>query len=77
MMIDLNGTELDVLVRLVDEAIDGIGPEIHHTRTSEYKDDLKAQRLLLRNLHDRQATTAPITRGETASDYASAPLSTA
>jgi hypothetical protein len=53
MIVQLTAEQRDVLVQLVDEALDEIGPEIHHTFTRSYRDGLKVQRrelLSLRNL---------------------------
>ena len=48
MTIELNAQQRDLLLQLVDEAIEDLGPEIHHTMTAGYKDELKEQR---RELH--------------------------
>ena len=68
MRVELNPEERDVLIHLLDEAIRDLGPEIRHTMTSTYKDDLKQHRRVLRGLRERlvvsegaQWPTAPFT----------------
>jgi hypothetical protein len=58
MQIELNEEERQALLRLVDAAVRDIGPEIRHTMTSTYKDDLKQERRTLRALHDRLSASA-------------------
>ncbi len=48
MIVELTSTQRDILLRLLDAALEELGPEIHHTWT--YKDDLKEQRRTLLNL---------------------------
>ena len=55
MRFDINGEERDALLHLLDEAIREMGPEIRHTMTSTYKDDLKQHRRVLRTIHSRLA----------------------
>jgi hypothetical protein len=52
MLVQLTPQQRDVLVQLIDEALDELGPEIHHTMTRTYKDDLKEQRRELHALRD-------------------------
>jgi hypothetical protein len=52
MLVQLTPQQPDVLVQLVDEAMEELGPEIHHTMTRTYKDDLKEQRRELHALRD-------------------------
>jgi hypothetical protein len=52
MTVQLTPQQRDVLVQLLDEAMEELGPEIHHTMTRTYKDDLKVQRHNLRTLRD-------------------------
>ena len=66
MLVQLTPLQRDVLVQLLDQALEELGPEIHHTMTRDYKDDLKAQRRDLRTLRDllasessREVTSAP------------------
>lgn len=62
MLLELTQAERDELLHLVDAALRDIGPEIRHTRTWEYKDDLKAHRRFLRTLHGHLA--APLDAGK-------------
>ncbi len=52
MLVQLTPPQRDVLVQLLDQALEELGPEIHHTMTRTYKDDLKEQRRDLRTLRD-------------------------
>ena len=52
MSVELTSEQRNLLLQLVSEAIREIGPEIRHTMTSTYKDDLKQQRRALRHLRD-------------------------
>jgi hypothetical protein len=56
MFVQLTPLQRDALVQLVDEALEELGPEIHHTMTRDYKDDLKTQRRDLRTLRDLLAS---------------------
>jgi hypothetical protein len=56
MIIHLSEREHKVLFQLVDQAIREMGPEIRHTATRSYKDDLKEHRRVLQALHDRLAS---------------------
>jgi hypothetical protein len=60
MHVELTPAECDLLLQLVDSALREIGPEIHHTMTSSYKDDLREQRRELRHL---QAVLAAASAG--------------
>jgi hypothetical protein len=51
MSIELSPEERDLLLQLVDSALREIGPEIRHTTTRDYRDDLKEQRRALRSLY--------------------------
>jgi len=53
MRVELTPQECELLLELVDSALREIGPQIHHTLTSEYKDHLKAQRRDLQRLQAR------------------------
>ncbi len=44
MTVELTWEQRDLLLQLIDAALREIGPEIRHTMTSAYKDDLKEQR---------------------------------
>ncbi|MCK4340505.1 MAG: hypothetical protein KAY37_02130 [Phycisphaerae bacterium] len=56
MIVELTPQQRDLLLQLVDEAVREIGPEIRHTDSSSYKDDLKDRRQALRALHEVLAT---------------------
>jgi len=57
MVVELNPKQRNVLLQLIDEALDEIGPEIHHTFIRTYRDDLKVQR---RELLGLQALLADV-----------------
>ena len=50
MVIELTPEEREVLLALVEREITDLGPEIHHTRTQTYREDLKAQQKALQGL---------------------------
>lgn len=50
--------ELAILRELVELRLNELGPEIHHTRTPEYHEDLKQFRDVLKRLRERLATVA-------------------
>jgi hypothetical protein len=52
MHIDLTSEQRHLLLQLVDSAIRDMGPEIRHTTTRTYKEDLKQQRRDLRQLRN-------------------------
>ena len=58
MTIELGSNEIDLVKELVKHRIEELGPEIHHTRTPEYHDDLKKLREKLRTLHERLSKAA-------------------
>ncbi len=53
MVVELTPEEREVLLALVEREIGDLGPEIHHTRTQTYREDLKAQQRTLRDLFQR------------------------
>ena len=53
MVIELTPEEREVLLVLVEREMTDLGPEIHHTRTQTYREDLKAQQRALRDLFQR------------------------
>jgi hypothetical protein len=53
MQIQLTSTQRDLLVQLLSDELQEIGPEIHHATISTYKHDLQAERRELRDLLDR------------------------
>ena len=59
MHVDLNPEERDLLLHLVDVAIRDIGPEIRHTDSRSYRDDLREQRRDLQHLHEMLAAAGP------------------
>jgi hypothetical protein len=52
MIVELTAAQRALLLELVGEALDEVGPEIHHTRTSGYKAELKEQRQTLKSLRN-------------------------
>ncbi len=52
MQVQLTPAQRDRLLQLVDSALLELGPEIHHTMTSTFKEELKEQRRELRALRD-------------------------
>lgn len=52
MTIDLTPEEREVLLALVEREISDLGPEIRHTKTRTYREDLKDQQRTLRNLFE-------------------------
>jgi hypothetical protein len=52
MLVPLTPRQRDLVLQLVDAAMDEIGPEIRHTFDRDYRDELKEQRRELRGLHD-------------------------
>ena len=68
MRIELTSEQRDLLVQLVDVAIGNISPEIRHTDSSTYKDDLKHQRGELRRLRDLLTAATPAEKGAPSSE---------
>ena len=58
MVIELSNEECQMLKQLLDAAIRDLGPEIRHTMTHDYKDDLKAQKRTVQQLYHRLCTTS-------------------
>jgi len=52
MIIELTPEEREVLVTLVEREITEMVPEIRHTRTTTYREDLKAQQRTLKTLFE-------------------------
>ena len=68
MLVQITPEQRDLLLTLVDEAAEEIAPEIHHTRSSEYKETLKTRRNMLtatRAALAGAATVVPSEYGET------------
>lgn len=59
MLLELNEEEQQVFIELLDREIQDLGPEIHHTQTSSYRDELRARKELLARLRDRLSTPHP------------------
>ena len=61
MNVHVTELEREILLQLVSRELDATGPEIRHTRTSAYRDDLKEYkrhlRTLLRQLYAIEAPT--------------------
>ncbi len=53
MMIELDNDELEIVRNLIEERLRELGPEIHHTRTADYRDSLKSLRRKLEQLAER------------------------
>lgn len=58
MTIELSPEEVEVLQKLLEHEIDELNPEIRHTRTAGFREELKDYREVLRRLHERIATGA-------------------
>lgn len=52
-MIDLNHEETEVIRDLLKQRIDFLGPEIHHTRSREYRAELEQERERLIALREK------------------------
>jgi len=50
MIVEMTEEEREVLLRLVQREISELGPEIRHTMTSSFRDDLKEQKQKLRRI---------------------------
>ena len=44
MLVQITPEQRDLLLTLLDEAVEELAPEIHHTRSAEYKETLKTRR---------------------------------
>jgi hypothetical protein len=60
MTIELQTDEIELLASLVQRELSELGPEIHHTQTSSYRDDLKTRKDLLIRLLDRLSAAQPV-----------------
>ncbi len=58
MHLEIDAAQRDRLLELINEALDEMGPEIHHTWTRSYKDELKTDRRELRRLRETLAQLA-------------------
>ncbi len=52
MIVEITPQQRDILVALIDEALDEVGPEIHHARSTRFKDWLKEEKKTLKALRD-------------------------
>lgn len=57
MRIELSEAEREAILRLVDREISELGPEIRHTSTRSYREELKAEKQMLRKLREHLAET--------------------
>jgi hypothetical protein len=58
MRIELSPEEVEIVLELVSRRIDELGPEIHHTRTDEFREGLKQLLKQLEALQQRLAKPA-------------------
>ena len=56
MVLHVTSKQRDLLVQLLSDELQEIGPEIHHATISAYKHDLQDERRDLRDLLDRMRT---------------------
>jgi truncated hemoglobin YjbI len=56
MVLEITSEQRDLLLQLVNQALDEIGPEIRHTFTRTYRDQLKHERTELLHLRDMLAS---------------------
>ncbi len=62
MLIEIDADQREVLATLIQRELDDLGPEIHHTRTKSYREDLKVRKERLAQLLDRLAVAQPAAR---------------
>ena len=58
MVIELNQEEFDIVKGLVEARVRELGPEIHHTRSREFRDSLEQMREVLIQLLARLSPVA-------------------
>jgi len=56
MIVELTAEERDILRTLIAREVEELGPEIRHTDHCSYRDELKAEKRMLRHLLDRLKT---------------------
>ncbi len=56
MTIELPPEERDLLVALVEREISDLGPEIHHTDTRSYRDELRIEKRTLQHILEHLRT---------------------
>ena len=59
MTLELKPEEAALLAFLVQRELEELGPEIHHTRTSTYRQDLKERKNVLTGLLERLGAPQP------------------
>jgi len=52
MIVELTEEQRKALLKLVEREISDLGPEIRHTMTSSYRDELKAHKRAMRQLYE-------------------------
>ncbi len=60
MTIDIPSEERDLLVAIVQREISDLGPEIRHTDTREYRDELKVEKQTLRHILEHLRAVEPV-----------------
>jgi hypothetical protein len=73
MLVELNQQQRDLLLDLVNEALEEIGPEIHHTWTRSYKTELKDRRRELTQVRGMLGEQAGSPAGRDASELIGTP----
>jgi len=73
MLVDLTDQQRNLLLDLVNEALDEIGPEIHHTWTRSYKAELRDRRRELARVRGLLAAQAGDPAGQGASELVGTP----
>ncbi|MCP4246427.1 MAG: hypothetical protein GY778_05195 [bacterium] len=53
MNVELSERERELLVQLIDREVSDLGPEIRHTQTYNYRDELKDEKRVLADLARR------------------------
>lgn len=56
MKLELSKEEVTLIRHLIRDRIGELGPEIHHTRTPDYHDQLKDEKARLKSLQEKLAT---------------------
>jgi hypothetical protein len=60
MLLEIDDTQRELLAAVLRRELDELGPEIHHTQTASYRQDLKTQREILEHLLDRLGVHEPV-----------------
>lgn len=58
MTIELSPQEYALFIRMLERELSELPSEIRRTRTSTYRDELKVEERILRDLHKRTKTVA-------------------